>query len=226
MNSTTQNSNMTSIIPPHISTEIILLAQSLYSKLQESNINEQLIIDANGYQFISSNNDIPDVNMPDVQPLVVQGPPTDLTELESRITKGILQAAINGEVKTRPPVYPSAEYSLVLYNDILDMRLYSTTVTLYEIGRVISDLTFGMSRVKISGEAKRLIKKITSHNVQFKAMAAMRIYQYFSEYPETLEYSKLDQYFAPSVIGKLSYKNSDNLADRIHELLQFTAQKF
>ena len=57
-------------------------------------------------------------------------------------------------------------------------------------------------------------------------MAALRIYQYFSDYPETLEYSKLDQYFAPSVIGKLSYKNSDNLADRIHELLQFTAQKF
>ena len=66
MNSTTQNSNMTSIIPPHIPLNIILLAQSLYSKLQESNINEQLIIDANGYQFISSNNDIPDINMPDV----------------------------------------------------------------------------------------------------------------------------------------------------------------
>ena len=90
MNSITQNSNMISIIPLHIPLNIILLAQSLYSKLQESNINEQLIIDVNGYQFISFNNDILGINMPDVQPLVVQGPSTDLTELEKKITKEIL----------------------------------------------------------------------------------------------------------------------------------------
>ena len=66
MNSTIPIFNMTSIIPPHIPAEIILLAQNLYQKLEESNINEQLIIDANRYQFILSNNEIPDVNMPDV----------------------------------------------------------------------------------------------------------------------------------------------------------------
>ena len=217
---------MTSIIPSYIPSKIILLTQTLHNQMKICNIEEQLIIDSDGYQFVLFNTNIPDIQMPDVQPLVVQGPSIELTELEKKITKGILQAAINGELKARPPVYPSAEYSLLLYNDMLDMRLYSSTAIFYEMGRIIHDLTFGMSRVRTSGEAQKLIKKINPHNVQFKAMAALRIHQYFSEYPEILEYSRLDNYFAPSVIGKLSYKNNDNLASRIQELLSFTAQKF
>ncbi|CAG8681079.1 222_t:CDS:1, partial [Ambispora gerdemannii] len=71
--------------------------------------------------FVLSNINTPDIQMLDIQPLVVQESLIELTELEKKITKGILQAAINGEVKTRPPVYPLAEYSLLLYNDMLDM---------------------------------------------------------------------------------------------------------
>ncbi|CAG8666599.1 1881_t:CDS:2, partial [Ambispora gerdemannii] len=136
----------------------------------------------------------------DVQPLVVQGSLIKLTELEKKITKGILQAAINGEVKTRPPVYSSAKYSLLLYNDMLDMQLYSSTIIFYEMGQIIHDLTFGMNCVRTSGKVKKLIKKINPHNIQFKVMATLRIYQYFSEYPEILEYSRLDNYFTPLVI--------------------------
>ncbi|CAG8686452.1 8961_t:CDS:1, partial [Ambispora gerdemannii] len=55
------------------------------------------------YQFVLSNINTPDIQMPDVQSLVVQGSSIKLTELEKKITKGILQAAINGEVKARPP---------------------------------------------------------------------------------------------------------------------------
>ncbi|CAG8676744.1 5228_t:CDS:1, partial [Ambispora gerdemannii] len=125
------------------------------------------------------------------------GPLIKLTELEKKITKGILQAAINEEVKARPPVYLSAEYSL-LYNDMLNMQIYSSTVIFYEMSRIIHDLTFGMSCIRTSREAQKLIKKINSHNVQFKVMIALRIHQYFSEYPENLEYNRLDNYFAPS----------------------------
>ena len=167
---------MTSIIPSHIPSQIILLTQTLHHQMKICNIDKQLTIDSDGYQFVLSNTDIPDIQMPDVQPLVVQGPSIELTELEKKITKGILQAAINGEVKARPPVYPSAEYSLLLYNDMLDMRLYSSTAIFYEMGRIIHDLTFGMSRVRTSGEAQKLMKKINPHNVQFKAMAALRIH--------------------------------------------------
>ncbi|CAG8698192.1 5124_t:CDS:1, partial [Ambispora gerdemannii] len=67
------------------------------------NIEEQLIIDPNGYQFVLFNTNTTDIQMPDVQSLVVQGSSIELTELEKKITKGILQADINGEVKARPP---------------------------------------------------------------------------------------------------------------------------
>ncbi|CAG8665167.1 3076_t:CDS:1, partial [Ambispora gerdemannii] len=94
---------MTSIIPLHIPSQIILLTQTLHHQIKIYNIEEQLIIDPNGYQFVLSNTNTINIQIPDVQSLVVQEPSIELTELEKKITKGILQAAINGEVKARSP---------------------------------------------------------------------------------------------------------------------------
>jgi hypothetical protein len=125
----------------------------------------------------------------------------------------------SSELIPTPPTYYSDETSLLFYANLFSADEYTETALYFEIGRILRDLTTGLTTTQTITEAKRLFRKnISSHNTTAKALAALRIYDYFKNFSGALNYKKIDEYFKPSPIGRLSKRNSDKLQERIVEL--------
>jgi hypothetical protein len=207
---------MSSINFENIPLEIQQLAMELQAKIQQHCPEYQFIIDHNGPRFITAPPLYEETNNNDNGE---NSNSTPLTEFESRTINGLIDAMANSEQTETPPIYFSDEVSLLLYADLLLTKQYTETALYFEIGRILHDLTTGLTTAQITTEAKRLFKKnISSQNTTAKALAALRIYDYFKNFSGALNYKKIDEYFKPSPIGRLNKRNSDGLKERIVEM--------
>ena len=206
---------MSSINFENIPLEIQQLVNELQVKIQQQCPQYQLTIDHNGSRF--------NLAPPPYEELLVNNINdngiTPLTEFESRTINGLIDAMASSELTPTPPTYYSDETSLLFYADLFSANEYTETALYFEIGRILHDLTTGLTATQTITEAKRLFRKnISSHNTTAKALAALRIYDYFKNFSGALNCKKIDEYFKPSPIGRLSKRNSDRLQERIVEL--------
>jgi hypothetical protein len=206
---------MSSINFENIPLEIQQLVNELQMKIQQQCSQYQLTIDCNGSHF--------NLAPPPYEELLVNNVNdndiTPLTEFESRTINGLIDAMASSELTPTPPMYYSDETSLLFYADLFSANEYTETALYFEIGRILRDLMTGLTATQTITEAKRLFRKnISSHNTTAKALAALRIYDYFKNFSGALNYKKIDEYFKPSPIGRLSKRNSDRLQERIVEL--------
>jgi len=206
---------MSSINFEDIPLEIQQLVNELQMKIQQQCSQYQLIIDHNGSRF--------NLAPPPYEELLVNNVNdndiTPLTEFESRTINGLIDAMASSELTPTPPTYYSDETSLLFYANLFSADEYTETALYFEIGRILRNLTTGLTTTQTITEAKRLFRKnISSHNTTAKALAALRIYDYFKNFSGALNYKKIDEYFKPSPIGRLSKRNSDKLQERIVEL--------
>jgi hypothetical protein len=205
-----------SIIPSYITDEIILLTQTLQEKIRTLPIDTKIIIDSDDCQYLA-NNIRSDTEVP-IEP--------SLTELERKVTYGMLQAVMIGETMQRPPTYAACAYSISLYEDMLKAKQYSSTAIYYEMGRLLSEVTHGMNKKRRNGKAYKFVDNINSKNSKQKAMAAIRIYEYFKDHPSSLIYKKLDDCFLPSIIGRIKEDDHNSLKTKIEQLFNVTNHIF
>lgn len=213
---------MSNITIENIPLEIQQLANELYNKIQQQCPGFQLTIDNNGPQFTNA----PPVYEERLNTTIEndhnQRP---LTEFETKIINGIARIPADSEQTETPPQYLSSEFSLVLYHDLMGLKQFTTTALYFEIGRIIKELTDGMTTTQRSTEAQRLIKLcISSKNPLGKAYAAIRIHDYFENFTGILNYKRIDKVLNISHIGKLSHAKSDSLRRQITTMFELLAQ--
>ena len=206
---------MSSINFENIPLEIQQLVNELQVKIQQQCPQYQLTIDHNGSRF--------NLAPPPYEELLVNNINdngiTPLTEFESRTINGLIDAMASSELTPTPPTYYSDETSLLFYADLFSANEYTKTALYLEIERILHDLTTRLTATQTITESKCLFRKnISSYNTTAKALAALRIYDYFKNFSGALNCKKIDKYFKLSPIGRLSKRNSDRLQERIVEL--------
>ena len=206
----------------NIPLEIQQLATELYNKIQQQCPGFQLTIDNNGPQFINALPAYEERSNIMVENNHNQRP---LTEFETKIIEGIAQIPVDSEQTDTPPRYLASEFSLVMYNDFMTLKQFTTMALYFEIGRIIKDLTNGMTIAQRTTEAQWFIQQcVSSQNPLGKAYAAIRIHDYFEHFTGILNYKRIDRIISVSQIGKLSHAKSDSLKEQIITIFELLAQ--
>ena len=150
-------------------------------------------------------------------PEIKEPPEESYTPLEKNILDGIRTAKDDNRKMEVPPVHPIEEASLALYYDALTNNKYTTTSVMFEIGRLITIMTYGLSQRSQNAEAQNLFKKnISTINYRPRALMAIRLYQYFQNDKQLLLYNGVDRVLKPLTVGKISQKTSENLKRKIY----------
>ena len=145
-------------------------------------------------------------------------PGDNYTLLEKTILDGIKSAKENRRLEILP-IHSIEKASLSLYyNDLADNR-YTTLSVMFEIGRIISIMTYGMSQRSQNAEAQRLfMKNISTINHRPRGLMALRLYQYFQDDKQLLLHDGIDKVLKPLTVGKISQKTSENLKRKIYNI--------
>ena len=206
------------IIPVDIPDELIQLSTTLFTKIQEFDINLKLEIDSYRPQFYRS---IPIENsqhQPPEEELLSPAPHPlqKLSHFEIRVLTGIEAAFDEFELALHPPRYDSNPTSLVQYHDLLKNTSYTRTAIYFEIGRILLNMTIHVSSCKRLAEMQNQVKRcVTTKNHKQQTIAALHIYEYFQSYPSFTVLKDIDSFFAPSTIGRRNEKESNKLKEKI-----------
>ena len=207
------------LIDEQIPEEILQQAGNLFTKIFYLYPGLKVEIDENGYNFSTK----VDMNVLS-QCLAEVGaipepsatPGDSLTPLEKLIIDELKEAR-DGRRSEAPPIRPSEEASLSAYYDDLADNKYTTASVIFEIGRIISFMTLGKAQRTQNSEAQRLFKKnIFTINFKSRGLMAIRLYQYFKDDKQMLQYDRVDKIFKPGNVGKIDQKTSDNLKRKIY----------
>ena len=128
-----------------------------------------------------------------------------------------MKEAKDGRRSEALSIRPSKEASLSAYYDDLSNNKYTTASVMFEIERIIFFMTLGKAQRTQNSEAQRLFKKnISTINFKSRGLMAIRLYQYFKDDKQMLQYDRVDKIFKPGNVGKIDQKTSDNLKRKIY----------
>ncbi|CAG8520106.1 2932_t:CDS:2 [Ambispora leptoticha] len=194
----------------NIQSSLELNQLNMQASLELNQLNMQSLLELNQHKMQSSLEFSFEELFPSIQQETITKNELILTELEQRIINGIQKSIKHGISANQPPKLPSNTTSLTQYNNILEDDQYTQTSVYFEIGRILKDITIGIRRTKRIAEIQRLFQQyISTINFKSRALMAIRLYEYFQNKEYLLIYKKIDSYFKPSIIGKLS--NEDKI---------------